>query len=73
MDTKDVIARATDKAMGITPSVLVTARLSGFKPAEFAKSMYDEEANDEFLSEVVAASVAVAVKKAHEKKKEEKK
>lgn len=71
VDTKQVIVAATDKAMKITPSVLVMARLLKVAPKAFAAELYNDKENDSFLSKVVSEAVAVAVAKAHEKRKKD--
>lgn len=69
MNAKDIMTVAFDKATGITPSVLVAARLAEVSPADFAKGLADEESNAAYLVDVTGALTAVLVAEAKATKK----
>lgn len=73
LSSKDALQIATNKALNITPSVLVVARLSKVPANAFVEAMSDEDANSAYLGEVAAAFMKNEMTKALEasKKNEE--
>lgn len=66
MNAKNIIANATNEALSVTPSVMVTARLAKVSPADFAVALADSKANSAYVAKVASNLIQVRTKEACE-------
>ena len=64
MSNKEEMQKGLDDANKVTPSVIVTARLTGVDPKALAKAMMEEDKNSEFTNGLAQALQTAYVKKA---------
>lgn len=70
-DVRDSVRNSVEEALGVTPSVLILARLSNVKPDDLAKAFVDTDASEDYLAAFSAA--LVKARREQEKTEEEKK
>lgn len=56
-DARSLLQEATDTAMGVTPSVIAIANITGVKPKEFAEMLVNDDRNSGYLTNLVAELV----------------
>lgn len=64
IDPKTSLTMATDYVNNITPSVVALCRVAKVSPKEFAVALYDNDANGDFLTDLMVAVRKEIIKKA---------
>lgn len=68
LTNKLIIEAATEKALAITGSVVVLARLAKVSPEVFAKGLVDDDANTDYTAAITAELVKAEIVKAKEER-----